>query len=168
MILLIITIPLFSRANEDISVGLQVGFLASGVVVDVPFGPLALQAGLNYPLGFSFIQVATGNIDDAFFEPFFNVSADITYPISLGENFDLKVGVSTLGFTDFANGIFGAFGGTLKGEYWVQEKDLGLFVNLSIPAMVYLFADGERIIFTDPLLPLIGLISSSVGVLYRL
>jgi hypothetical protein len=168
LITLLFSTPIFSRANEDLAIGGQLGFLATGVVVDIPFGPLAVQAGINYPLGFSFIQAVTNNLDDAFFFPYFNVSADVTYPISLGDDFDLKIGVSTLGFTDFANGIFGAIGGTIKGEYWIQEKDIGLFANLNAPIMVYLFADGERITFTDPLLPLIGLITSTVGVLYRL
>jgi len=168
LVIILVSTPLFSKANDQLAIGAQAGFLATGVVIDFPLGPLDMQAGINYPLGFSFIQAATDNIDDAFFFPFFNVTADITYPISLSDNIDLKVGVSTLGFTDFENGIFGAIGGAMKGEFWLEGKDVGLFINMNAPIMVYLFADGERITFTDPLLPLIGLVSSTVGVLYRL
>ena len=167
-VIILASTPLVSKANDTLAFGGQLGFLASGVVIDIPFGALDVQAGINYPLGFSFIQAATDNIDDAFFFPYFNVTADVTYPVSLSDNFDLKFGISTLGFTDFESGVFGALGGAIKGEFWIQEKDIGLFMNLNAPIMVYLFADGESLVFTDPLLPLIGLVSSTVGILYRL
>ena len=154
-------------ANDSLAIGGQLGFLASGVVLDAPLGPLDIQAGVNYPLGFKYIQEAV-DPDNDFFFPYFVVTADVTYPIPLGENFDLKIGASTLGFTDFETGIFGAAGVALKGEYWIQEKDMGLFINLNAPLFIYLYSGEEFTSFSHPLIPLVGLVSSTFGVLWRL
>jgi hypothetical protein len=35
----------------NISIGAQLGFLATGVVVDVDLGPVCRECGVNYPLG---------------------------------------------------------------------------------------------------------------------
>lgn len=169
-LLLIFTTTIPARANGKIAIGGQFGFLATGVVVDIPLGPLALQAGLNYPLGIKYIGEASGgsgDIDD-FINSFFVVSADATYPVSLGDNFDLKFGVSALGFTDFSAGILGAAGVAIKGEYWLEEKNIGLFVNLNAPVILFAWTEDGFGTVTDPLLPLIGLISSTAGVLWRL
>ncbi len=156
-------------ANDSLAIGGQLGFLASGVVVDVPLGTLDIQAGLNYPLGFKYIEWATDSTEGSFFVPFFVVTGDITYPISLGENFDLKLGVGTLGFTDFKEGIFGALGLALKGEYWIPEKDTGIFVNVNTPMAAYVASsEGGFQAIWHPLMPLVGFATSTVGVLYRL
>jgi len=169
-LLLIFTTTITARANEKLAIGGQLGFLASGVVVDVPLGSLALQAGLNYPLGFRYINEFTADSEEfnEFIEAFFVVSADVTYPISLGTNFDLKIGMSALGFTDFQEGVIGAAGVAIKGEYWLEEKDVGLFVNLNAPVILFAMAPGEINTITHPLLPLIGLVTSTAGVLWRL
>jgi hypothetical protein len=169
-LLLIFTTTITARANEKIAVGGQLGFLASGAVVDIPLGSLALQAGLNYPLGLRYINEVTGDSEEFndLLGAFFVVSADITYPISLGTNFDIKIGVSALGFTDFQEGVLGAAGVAIKGEYWLEEKDVGLFVNLNAPVVLFAMASGNIDTITHPLLPLIGLVSSTAGVLWRL
>ncbi len=168
-LILICTVAVLpARANDSIAVGGQLGFLASGAVIDIPLGPLAVQAGINYPLGFEYIKWATDSMDSDFFIPFFVVTADVTYPISLGPQFDLKVGASTLGFTDFESGIFGAAGLAVKGEYWIEGKDMGIFANLSTPVLVYISTPEGTAAFTNPLLPVIGLISSTFGVLFTL
>lgn len=169
-ILLIFTTTVTARANNRIAVGGQFGFLATGVVVDIPVGPLAIQAGLNYPLGVKYIGEVSGDSSgvDAFTDAFFVVSSDITYPISLGTNFDLKFGVSALGFTDFSAGILGAAGIAIKGEYWLEDKNIGLFVNLNAPVVLFAWTEDGFETITDPLLPIIGLVTSTAGVLVRL
>lgn len=155
-------------ANDSLAIGGQLGFLASGVVIDAPLGPLDIQAGVNYPLGFEYIAWALESEGDFFF-PYFVVTADVTYPISLGENFDLKIGGSMIGFTDFEEGIFGAAGVALKGEYWLPEKDTGLFINLNAPMVLFISTgDGVEVTPPNPLLPILGLVSSTFGVLWRL
>ncbi|NCB01716.1 MAG: hypothetical protein EOM67_06065 [Spirochaetia bacterium] len=171
VVLLSSTLAVSARANERLAIGGQLGFLATGVVVDIPLGPIAIQGGLNYPLGIKYIGEASGEDTgdlDSFLDAFFVVSADITYPISMGENFDLKVGVSTLGFTDFQAGILGVAGITVKGEYWVPNKNYGLFVNLNSPLIIYGVAEGEFFQESNAYLPLIGLVTSTAGMLWRL
>ncbi len=169
-LLLVFTTTITARANEKIAIGGQFGFLATGVVVDIPVGPLAIQAGLNYPLGFRYINEVTDDSEEfnEFLGAFFVVSADVTYPMSLGPNFDLKVGVSALGFTDFQAGILGAAGVAIKGEFWAEEKNFGLFVNLNAPVILFAASSEGIETITNPLLPLIGLVSSTAGVLFRL
>ena len=48
---------LFARDTGNISIGAQLGFLATGVVVDVDLGPVAVNAGVNYPLGWTYISI---------------------------------------------------------------------------------------------------------------
>lgn len=169
-LLLMLTTTITARANNKIAIGGQFGFLASGIVVDIPLGPLAVQGGLNYPLGFRYINEVTEDNEDFndFLSAFFVVSADVTYPMSLGPNFDLKLGVSALGFTDFEVGMLGAAGVAIKGEYWSSEKNFGLFVNLNAPVILFAMSSEGIETITNPLLPLIGLVSSTAGVLWRL
>ncbi len=169
LILICITGTLTARANDSIAIGGQLGFLASGVVVDAPLGNLDIQAGLNYPLGFKYIEWATESEEGSFFVPFFVVTADVTYPISLGEFFDLKFGVGTLGFTDFESGIFGAAGLVMKGEYWIEEKDMGLFMNMNVPVAAYIAnAEGDFASIVHPMMPLLTFATSTMGVLFTL
>ncbi len=162
--------PISARMNSSLAVGAQFGFLATGIVADIPLGPLALQAGVNYPVGWLYIQSLAGGDDFGdFFNPFFVLTADITAPIGLGENFDLKLGVSTLGFTDFESGVFGVAGPAVKGEYWLAEKEVGLYVNLNVPIMGYILtADGSFDWIIHQALPLAGLFTTTAGVLWSL
>jgi len=100
----------------------------------------------------------------------FTVTADVTFPMALSDDFTLKFGASTLGFTDFESGIIGVLGGTVKGEYWIPDRDYGLFVNLNVPVMLYgsvgeLFGD-ESVVFFSPWLPLAGLLTTTAGMLW--
>ena len=52
--------------------------------------------------------------------------------------------------------------------HWLEEKDVGLFVNLNAPVVLFAMASGNIVTITHPLLPLIGLVSSTAGVLWRL
>ena len=170
VVLLVLSTPLTARANRSLAIGGQLGFLASGVVVDIPLGPLAVQAGVNYPLGFTYIDAISdsdGFLGDLF-APFFVVTSDVTFPIGLGENFDLKIGISALGFTDFKEGVFGVLGPAIKGEYWIPNKNYGLFVNLNVPVMAYLITDDGAETFVHPILPLAGLFTTTAGVLWSL
>ncbi len=169
VVAILVISPIAARANKSVAVGAQFGFLATGIVADIPLGPLALQAGVNYPLGWLYIQSLAGSDNDIgdLFDPFFVVTADVTFPIGLGENFDLKLGVSTLGFTDFESGVFGVAGPAVKGEYWIPQKDVGLYVNLNIPVMAYILsADGTFEWVVHQALPLVGIFTTTAGVLW--
>jgi hypothetical protein len=152
-------------------IGGQLGFIATGAVVDIPLGPMAVQAGINYPLGIRYIEFLAGGdgsfVDD-FLSAFFVVTSDITYPIALGKNFDLKLGVSGIGLTDFQSMLIGVIGPAVKGEYWIADKDYGLFVNLNIPVMALGVTDEGTMSVVDPALPLLGLFTTSAGVLWSL
>jgi len=170
VMLVMVLAPVSARANESMAIGVQGGFLATGAVIDIPFGPLSVNAGVNYPVGWLYIKTLAS--EDAsvsgLIDPFFVVTADVTAPISMGESFDLKIGVSTLGFTNFATGLFGVAGAALKGEYWIPEKEMGLFVNLNVPVMLYVV--GEDTPFSaifSPWLPLAGLFTTTAGVLWK-
>lgn len=161
--------PLSARANDSLAIGVQGGFLATGAVIDIPLGPIVVNAGVNYPAGWLYIRTLSESDStfDDLVDPYFTVTADVTAPIPLGDNFDLKIGASTLAFTDFTSGMFGVAGAALKGEYWIPEKTTGLFVNLNIPIMLYVV--GEDTPFSaiiSPWLPLAGLFTTTAGVLW--
>lgn len=161
--------PAAARPTNGIAIGVQGGFLATGVVVDIPLGPIDVNAGVNYPVGWTYIAALAEADYEDIFAPYFTVTADVTVPIPLGGNFDLKLGINTLGFTDFSSGIFGVAGGTAKGEYWIPGRNLGLFVNLNVPVMLYLTGAGTAFeaVF-NPWLPLAGLVTTTAGVLWSL
>ncbi|HCS37011.1 MAG: hypothetical protein CVV48_15985 [Spirochaetae bacterium HGW-Spirochaetae-4] len=165
-ILILLAAPLAARPNQGPAIGVQAGFLATGVVVDIPLGGISLNAGVNYPLGFKYIEWAAGETDGDFFIPYFTVTGDITVPFALGENFDLKVGLSTLAFTDFETGMFGVAGGAVKGEYWIPNKDMGLFVNLNVPIAVYILTEDQQWGMVNAFIPLVGLFTTTAGVLW--
>ncbi len=171
VMLMVLAMPLTARANDSLALGGQVGFIATGAVVDIPLGPMAVQAGINYPLGIRYIEFLAGGdgsfVDD-FLSAFFVVSSDITFPISLGENFDLKLGLSGIGLTDFQSMLIGVIGPAVKGEYWIPNKNYGLFVNLNIPVMVVGVTDEGTLFESDPILPLLGLFTTTAGVLWAL
>ena len=169
-IIMLVT-PLAARENNSIAIGVQGGFLATGVVVDIPLGPLSVNAGLNYPAGWLYIRTLSDTNEDIdnLLDPFFVLTADVTSPIPVGENFNLKVGANSLAFTDFSNGLFGVAGFVLKGEYWIPNKDRALFVNLNVPLMLYVV--GPETPFNavfSPWLPLAGLLTTTAGVLWSL
>lgn len=165
-ILIVLAAPVAARPNQGPAVGIQGGFLATGIVVDIPLGGLSLNAGVNYPLGFKYIEWATGETDGDFFMPYFTVTGDVTVPFELGENFDLKVGLSTLAFTDFETGMFGVAGGAVKGEYWIPNKDMGLFVNLNVPIAVYILTEEQQWGMVNAFIPLVGVFTTTAGVLW--
>lgn len=170
IVLFAILSPLSARANESMAIGVQGGFLATGVVIDIPLGPIVANAGVNYPVGWLYIKTLanSGGTFDDLIDPYFTVTADVTAPIPLGDNFDLKIGVSTLAFTDFSSGMFGVAGAAIKGEYWIPEKDTGLFVNLNVPVMLYVVGvDTPFNAIVSPWLPLAGLFTTTAGVLWK-
>lgn len=167
LIFTLVITPATARPNQGLAIGAQVGFLATGVIVDVPLGPIALNAGINYPMGFKYLDWISGETEGGdFFKPYFTVTGDITAPIPLGDNFDLKLGVSSVAFTDFSTGMYGVAGGTIKGEYWIPNKNTGLFVNLNVPVVIYFLTENEQLIFSNPVIPLIGLFTTTAGVLW--
>ncbi|MDD2297731.1 MAG: hypothetical protein PHX79_07955 [Sphaerochaetaceae bacterium] len=168
MLLVLIISPVAARPHNGIALGAQIGFLTTGVVVDIPLGPIAINAGVNYPLGFKYIEWLGGETDGDFFTPYFTVTGDVTAPIPLGDNFDLKLGISTVAFTDFTTGMFGVAGGTIKGEYWIPNKNTGLFVNLNVPIAVYIVTEEQTWGLINSYVPLIGIFTTTAGVLWTL
>lgn len=166
--LLLATAPLISRPTDGIAVGAQVGALATGVVIDVPLGNLALNVGLNTPLLWTYIAAQTDAEQENWVAPFFTLSADLTKPIPLGENFDLKLGISSLAGTDFETGLLGIAGATAKGEYWIPNKDIGLFMHMDVPLVYYMVAESDSFIGSNWLIPLFGIFTTTAGVLWAL
>ncbi len=168
VLLVLLTAPLlFARPTKGIAIGAQVGALATGVVADFPLGPVSLSLGINTPLIINYVMTQSGDLFENNIAPFFIVSGDFTYPFALGQHFDLKVGISSLAGTDFENGVIGVAGGIVKGEYWIPNKPIGLFMHMDLPIVVYI--GGKEIGFTTAtswLIPLLGIFTTSAGVLW--
>lgn len=169
MILLLGISPLAARENK-MAVGIQAGFSATGVVFDIGLGPVYLNVGLNYPLGYSYIASVADASTSETFPPIATLTFDVSTAFALSEAFDLKVGLGGIFLTDFGPIAGGFVGPVLKGEYWVPNKNYGLFVNIHVPIMLIgvLFDDGSTSTGVDfnPLYPLAGIFTSTVGVLY--
>ena len=168
VLMLTLAVAILPARDQKIAVGGQIGFAASGVVVDIGLGSLYLQAGVNYPLGVSYIASAL-EAEDVFYD-IVTFNADISQAFALSENFDLKLGIGTTAFSNFGPVILGLGGVVLKGEYWIPNQNYGLFLNLNIPILAYGFIEYDDnfdggVVF-NPLLPLAGLLTSTVGVLY--
>ncbi|MGE4584452.1 MAG: hypothetical protein AB7C91_07380 [Sphaerochaeta sp.] len=157
-----------SARDKSIAVGAQIGFTSTGVIADIGLGSMYVQAGINYPLGITYIAAQTDS-KDKFFD-IYTFNADVSQAFALSDNFDLKVGIGTTAFTNFGPVVIGFAGPVLKGEYWIPNKNTGLFLNLNIPLIAYGFVEGDTNfdggIVYNPLLPLVGLVTSTVGVLY--
>jgi hypothetical protein len=166
--LLLLTTFSLSARQRSIAVGAQLGFTTSGAIVDVGLGNLYIQAGIGYPLGLTYIASQT-DFEDKLFD-IYTFNLDISQAYALSDNFDIKLGLGTTAFTNFGPVILGLAGPVVKGEYWIPNKNIGLFVNLNVPVMAYGLIEGDdtfdgAVVF-DGLLPLLGLITSTVGVLY--
>lgn len=159
--------PLTARENS-LAIGAQVGFTTTGIFADVGLGDFYVQGGINYPLGISYIAANTDS-EDKFFA-IYTLNADISQAFALSENFDLKVGLGTTAFTNFGPVVIGLAGPVLKGEYWIPNKNTGIFLNLNIPVMAYgVIEDDETFdggVVFNALFPLAGLFTSTVGMLY--
>lgn len=168
LLVLLLAVGSLSARSNGVAVGAQLGFAASGVVVDVGLGSLYLQAGIGYPLGITYIA-ATLEEEDVFVD-IVSLNADVSQAFALSENFDIKVGIGTTAFTNFGPVVLGLAGPVVKGEYWVPEKHFGLFLNLNIPVMGYgVIEDNDEFdggFVFNPLFPLFGLVTSTIGVLY--
>ena len=167
LILLIVLSSLPAR-EKSIAVGAQLGFTTSGVLIDVGLGELYVQAGIGYPLGLTYIAAQTDS-EDKFFDVY-TFTADISQGFALSDNFDLKLGLGTTAFTNFGPVVLGVAGAVIKGEYWIPNRNMGLFINLNVPVMAYGYVEGDNtfdgaVVFNG-LLPLAGLLTSTVGVLY--
>jgi hypothetical protein len=168
VLMLTLAVAILPARDQKIAVGGQIGFASSGVVVDVGLGSLYLQAGVNYPLGITYIGSAL-EAEDVFVD-IVTFNADISQAFALSENFDLKLGIGTTAFSNFGPVVLGLGGVVLKGEYWIPNQNYGLFLNLNIPILAYGFIEDDDnfdggVVF-NPLLPLAGLLTSTVGVLY--
>ncbi|WP_320121421.1 hypothetical protein [uncultured Sphaerochaeta sp.] len=168
LLVLIVSLGTLSARENSVAVGAQLGFTTTGVLVDVGLGDLYLQAGVNYPMGITYIASTTDS-EEKFFD-IYTFNADISQAFALSENFDMKVGLGTTAFTNFGPVVLGLAGAVVKGEYWIPNKNTGIFVNLNIPVMAYGFIEDDEtfdggVVF-NPLFPLAGLFTSTVGVLY--
>lgn len=150
---------------SSLAIGAQVGFINTGVVVDLGLGSTYLNAGIGYPLGITYLAYAGG---EELIVPASTVSADITYAFALSDSFSLKVGVGGTGMTDFHSGFLGVLGPVLKSEYWVPNKHFGLNVTLHIPVvMAGGFEDMDDVFAGySAMLPVLGLFTSTIGVLF--
>ncbi|MDT4762148.1 hypothetical protein [Sphaerochaeta sp. PS] len=174
-ILLVVTLailslsPLSARSN-NVAVGFQAGFAATGFVVDVGLGPLYLNAGLNYPLGYSYIAANTDPSEA--FPKLATVTLDVSTAFPLSDSFDLKLGFGGIALTDFGPSFGGLAGPVIKGEYWIPNKNYGLFLNINVPILLFGVLVGDydeentAAVLFSPLLPLLGLLTTTVGVLY--
>ncbi len=171
ILILLVSIAPLSAREKNIAVGFQAGFAATGVVVDVGLGPLYLNAGINYPLGYTYIAASTGSDADAF-PKVSTLTLDVSTAFAMGESFDLKIGLGGILLTDFGPIMGGLVGPVIKGEYWVPTKNYALFLNINVPIMLFGVliddANGDTTAAVDfnPLYPLLGLLTTSVGVLY--
>ncbi|MGH0052213.1 MAG: hypothetical protein ACQ5SW_02325 [Sphaerochaetaceae bacterium] len=173
-LLLVVLIVLFcsifplSAREHSIALGAQLGFTTTGVIADVGIGDLYVQAGINYPLGITYIA-AFSDAEEKFFD-IYSFNADISHAFALSDSFDMKLGVGTTLFTNFGPVIIGLAGAVVKGEYWIPNRNLGIFLNLNVPVMGYGFVEDDDtfdggVVF-NALFPLAGLVTSSVGLLY--
>ena len=157
--------------DNAVAVGLQAGFVATGVVLDLQLGSLGLSAGLNYPIGYTYIASLAEASDEDLFAKAATVTADITTAFDLSDSFSLKFGICTIALTNFGPTFGGVAGPCLKGEYWIPNKKVGLFVNLNAPIMLYgvavdEFSEKDAVAVFSPWLPLAGLLTTTFGVLY--
>ncbi|NLA92372.1 MAG: hypothetical protein GX842_02880 [Spirochaetales bacterium] len=168
LLLILLSTPLiFARPTKGIAIGAQVGPLATGAVADFPLGPVSLSLSIGTPLMVNYIMGQSGDVFDTTIAPFFIVTGDFTYPIALGEHFDLKVGISTLAGTDFEYGIIGVAGGTIKGEYWIPNKNIGIFMQMGLPILAYVGGPDIGLVTTvNWAIPLLGIFTSTAGVLW--
>lgn len=170
LILLVGIAPLSAR-DKNLAAGFQAGFAATGVVVDVGLGPIYLNAGINYPLGYTYIATSAGASENAF-PAVATFTLDLSTAFPMGESFDLKIGLGGILLTNFGPIFGGLVGPVIKGEYWVPNANYALFLNINVPVMLFGVliddAGGSTSAGVDfnPLYPLLGLLTTSVGVLY--
>jgi hypothetical protein len=160
-----------SARESTLALGLQAGFVATGVVADLQLGSLGLSAGLNYPIGYTYIASLSDSGTENLFAKAATVTADITTAFDLSDAFSLKLGICTIALTNFGPTFGGIAGPCLKGEYWIPNKKTGLFVNLNAPVMLYgvavdEFSEADAAIVFSPWLPLAGLFTTTFGVLF--
>ncbi len=168
LLLVLLVLPLAARPSS-MAVGAQLGFTSTGVVGDFEFGPVALDVGANFPLGLAYIKSLTDGDDWGVLDSLFTMTGGVSYPISLGEQFSLKVGVATTLFTDLKSPLVVGFAGPMiKGEYWIPNSSFGLLAKLDVPVFAYAIGEGGAATGFDPVLPLLGIFTSTFGVLYAL
>lgn len=170
LILLMGFAPLSAR-EKTIAAGFQAGFAATGVVLDVGLGPLYLNTGINYPLGYTYVVATSGGGSEAF-PKVVTFTLDVSTAFAMGENFDLKIGLGSILLTDFGPLSGGLVGPVIKGEYWVPYKNYGFFLNINVPVMLFgvliddAGGDTTAVVDFNPIYPLLGLLTTSAGVLY--
>jgi hypothetical protein len=130
-----------------------------------------MSAGLNYPIGYTYIASLSDSGTENLFAKAATITADITTAFALSDAFSLKLGICTIALTNFGPTFGGIAGPCLKGEYWIPNKKIGLFVNLNAPIMLYgvavdEFSDADAVAVFSPWLPLAGLFTTTFGILY--
>ncbi|HAF86095.1 MAG TPA: hypothetical protein DCG32_06995 [Sphaerochaeta sp.] len=173
-LILLLGISSLPARDNNIAVGFQAGFATTGVVVDIGVGPIYLNAGINYPLGYNAFRAANneGAGQDAF-PKVATFSFDVSTAFPKGENFDLKLGLGGIVLTDFGSVAGGLVGPVLKGEYWIPNKNYALFLTINMPVMIFgvligdIGGDSSDAVDFDPMLyTMFSLLTTSVGVLY--
>lgn len=167
LLILISTTLLFARPTKGVAIGAQASLMTTGLVADFPLGPISLGVGLGTSLIVNYIVEISEELFEEVFPPYLIISGNLTYPIALGEHFDLKVGLATMMSTDFQTGVMGTAGAAVKGEYWIPNSKFAIFAHLDIPLFAY--SAHKDLGFTtlfDWSIPLLGLFTSSIGFLW--
>jgi hypothetical protein len=173
LILIVCTLPVAAGPERSVSIDAQFGIADTGIIVDIPVGPVELSPGLNYPAGLALMGQVLGVYEHL---PFINepgpvFTLDVTYPFDIGERFTLKTGTSVWIMTDYLfTSMMGTAGFVIRPEYLFSGSNWGLFYNLRLPVVHYGYPSLSGNFFNefDPMLPVVmGFLTSAFGVLYR-
>jgi len=173
-LILLLGISSLPARDNNIAVGFQAGFATTGVVADIGLGPIYLNAGINYPLGYNAFRAANneGAGQDAC-PKVATFSFDVSTAFPKRENFYLKLGLGGILLTDFGSVAGGLVGPVLKGEYWIPNKNYALFLTINMPVMIFgvlisdIGGDSSDAVDFDPMLyTMFSLLTTSVGILY--
>lgn len=158
---------LAAKPAGTVSLGLQAGFLATGFIADLSFGPFDISAGLNIPLGWTYMAMSSDLDAENLYTMYLALTAD-ALSLSPIENVSGKVGISILGFTDFKTRQFVIVCAAIRKEYVTHSKQHMLFVSLNVPVVsCTVSSHGIEDITSNSSLPKATLFTSTIGILRR-
>ncbi|AEC02512.1 hypothetical protein [Parasphaerochaeta coccoides] len=159
---------------QDFGVGVQFGVFVTGIVADIPVGPISLTPGVGYPFGIkAFANMSESSEDTEVFNAAPVFSLDATIPFDFGDNFRLKIGAGAWALTHIKDGTFmGTAGLKVRPEFFTNTGNWSVFINVDVPVIVFFprdNADGTQGMKVEynPLLTVFSVFTSSLGVMYR-